>query len=76
LGEKSRSAHLVVLIFINNSARRHHLEESLKDDSLRSETVGYSGHLCDPTERAPRKLVAGANFVIQDSHIGDWELAI
>jgi hypothetical protein len=67
----------VVLIFINNSARRHHLEENLKDDSLRSEKVGYSGHMCDPRPKgAPRKLVAGANFVIQESQIGDWELAI
>ena len=39
-----------MLIFINNSARRHHLEENLKDDSLRSEKVGYSGHMCDPRE--------------------------
>jgi hypothetical protein len=26
------------------------VEENLKDDSLRSEKVGYSGHMCDPRE--------------------------
>jgi hypothetical protein len=76
---KSRRSKLfwssVGLIKDKNSPRGHHQEEMLKDDLQASHIPPHA--LLPKHNLGPLKILLGeVTYVIQDSQIGDWELAI
>jgi hypothetical protein len=77
IGEKRGPVDPEVLIFINNSPRRHHLEEFLKEDPLRV-PVSPAARRTQPNNTTWGGLqtsFARVAYVTQQSRIGIDELA-